>query len=511
MENRPIHGLNFYMSFFDDIAYLLPREHIAFIVGGWVRDRVLGKPVGKKVDIDILTTYEPDLLGKALAQKLNASYFEFEKKSFLIKRQKIATVILDLEPYYYRFDIAKLNAPPFDEEKVKKALKEDLLDRDFTINAMAVSLDDVLSLGAKQTFIYDPSGGLNDLEKGVLREVSLENIKKDPVRILRAYRFAAEFELEMSAPLKSFMRENKTLLLKSPKERLSAEIIKIFNNKNSHIAISMLYEDGLLELLIEPFKDQKLIQNQGKYHVYPLDKHSIKTLEEMENILYKNSYYSEKLSNIKEKIINLSFMGKELSMEGALKMAALFHDIGKPYTFKEENGKISFIGHDKLGADLIKEHLKKLSFGDDIISFLESLVLNHLRLFYLREALEKNELTDKAIIKLIRDVSKDLSHKERVYALTLLSVSDALSSKDPEEKLSFLFKVIDKLILELEKEIEEPIKPLLDGNEIMKILNITPSKEVGLIKEKLLEMQIEGLIKSKEEAIKYLKENFINN
>ncbi len=231
----------------------------------------------------------------------------------------------------------------------------------------------------------------------------------------------------------------------------------------------------------------------------------------MENILYKNSYYSEKLSNIKEKIINLSFMGKELNMEGALKMAALFHDIGKPYTFKEENGKISFIGHDKLGADLIKEHLKKLSFGDDIISFLESLILNHLRLFYLREALEKNELTDKAIIKLIRDVSKDLSHKERVYALTLLSVSDALSSKDPEEKLSFLFKVIDKLILELEKEIEEPIKPLLDGNEIMKILNITPSKEVGLIKEKLLEMQIEGLIKSKEEAIKYLKENFINN
>ncbi len=239
MENRPIHGLNFYMSFFDDIAYLLPREHIAFIVGGWVRDRVLGKPVGKKVDIDILTTYEPDLLGKALAQKLNASYFEFEKKSFLIKRQKIATVILDLEPYYYRFDIAKLNAPPFDEEKVKKALKEDLLDRDFTINAMAVSLDDVLSLGAKQTFIYDPSGGLNDLEKGVLREVSLENIKKDPVRILRAYRFAAEFELEMSAPLKSFMRENKTLLLKSPKERLSAELIKIFNNKNSYIAISI--------------------------------------------------------------------------------------------------------------------------------------------------------------------------------------------------------------------------------------------------------------------------------
>ncbi|MCS7196413.1 MAG: CCA tRNA nucleotidyltransferase, partial [Aquificaceae bacterium] len=181
------HGLNFYMTYFDDIAKVLPREAYCFIVGGWVRDRLLGEPVGFHIDVDLLVTCDPVGVAKGLAERIGGSYFEFEKKGLFIKRATVATVILRLPPYKYRFDFARIGG-----RDLEKALVEDLLSRDFTANAMAVSIDDVLSIGAKQTLIYDPAHGVEDLEKGLLRPVSLKNLEEDPVRMLRGFRLAVE-------------------------------------------------------------------------------------------------------------------------------------------------------------------------------------------------------------------------------------------------------------------------------------------------------------------------------
>lgn len=178
--------------------------------GGWVRDRVLGEPVGYKIDVDLLLTCDPLKVASDFAKLVGGSYFEFEKKG-LLRRPTIATVIINLPPYKYRFDFAQIKG-----RDVEKALIEDLLSRDFTANAMAVSIDDVLSIGAKQTILYDPTHGMEDLQEGLLRPVSLKNLEEDPVRMLRGFRLSVEKRLDLTQDFLDFVKKKAELIKRHP-------------------------------------------------------------------------------------------------------------------------------------------------------------------------------------------------------------------------------------------------------------------------------------------------------
>ncbi|GAB6065292.1 CCA tRNA nucleotidyltransferase [Aquifex pyrophilus] len=490
-----LHGLNFYLSYFDDVAKVLPREDYCFIVGGWVRDRILGEPVGYNIDVDFLTTADPVEVAKKLAERIGGHFFVFEKRGFLIKRPVIATVVLHLPPYRYRFDFSPLKG-----KDLEKALIEDLKERDFTANAIAVNLDDVLSIGAKQTIVFDPTGGIKDLEQGLLRPVSLENLKKDPVRILRGFRIAVEKNLRLTEDFYAFVKENPSLVLKSAPERITHELFKIMKEKTSFKVFRELYDYGVLQAIIPQFGRLKEIKDQGEHHIYPLDEHTFKTLEFLEKVIEERARYlsSELLKDFGRK----RYLGEFTDVE-LLKWGALFHDIGKPYTFKIREGKVTFYEHDKVGANIVREVGEKLRWGDEVTEFIAKLVRYHLRPFYLREAFKKGELKRRGMANFWRECGDIAPH------LFLLSIADAYASGDEEEDIKALLETISELESFKRNEYDKNVlKPLLDGNEIMKILGIKPGKLVGELKRALIDAQIEGEVKTKEEAVNFVKRKY---
>ncbi len=490
-NKHTIHGLNFYLSFFDDIAKLIPRDEYCFIVGGWVRDRILGIPVGKKVDVDIVVTSNPEEVGRKFAEAIGGKFFVFEKKGIIIKRPVICTVILEIDDYRYRFDFSQIKG-----KDVEKALIEDLKDRDFTANAMAVSIDDVLSIGAKQTIIYDPTGGIRDLEKGILRPISLENLKKDPIRLIRGFRIAGETDLELSEDFRKFVKEHGEIIRESPEDKITFEFLKILSIKTSAKVLRLMYELGFLEKIFPEIGKLRHVSDQGENHIYPLDEHTFKTVDMLEFILNNRKYIKE---YIFEKIGNIKFLGEFSDIE-ALKLSALFHDIGKPDTFKKINGKITFYEHDKLGSEMVKKIGSRWRWGEDLTRFVSSLVRHHLRLFYLREADTKGTLTSRGILKFWRDCG------DIAYHLFILSVADALASGDKKEEMDKLIDTMDKLEAFKSKEMARTSgKTLLNGREIMKICGLEEGPLVGKIKRMLEEAQVEGIVKTKEEAIEFIK------
>ncbi|MFN3869868.1 MAG: HDIG domain-containing metalloprotein [Aquificaceae bacterium] len=491
------HGLNFYMSYFDDIAKLLPREDYCFVVGGWVRDRILGEPVGYHIDVDLLVTCDPTQTAKKLAEKIGGSYFEFEKKGLFIKRPTIATVVIRLPPYKYRFDFAKIEG-----KDLEKALIEDLLSRDFTANAMAVSLDDLLSIGAKQTIIYDPTHGIEDLEQGLLRPVSLKNLQEDPVRILRGFRLAVEKDLNLTEDFYEFVRKKGSLLKKAPAERITLELFKILRAKDSHKVLRDLYKHHLLQVLFPDTERWKEIKDQGEHHIYSLEEHVFKVIQALERVLEERDIYlpADLLKDLGKMEVYGEFSDIEL-----LKLSALFHDIAKPHTFEIKNGKITFYNHNKVGAQLVSQYGKTYKWGESATKFVSKLVEEHLRPFYLREALSKGQLTDRGKGNFWKECGDIAPH------LFLHAIADAIGSGDTEEEIRELLKTIHDLIsYKRERLSKVPIRSLLKGDEIMQTLGIGQGPLVGRIKKALEEAQMEGKVNTKEEAIEFVKNYYEN-
>ncbi len=486
------HGLNFYLSFFDDIAKLIPREDYCFIVGGWVRDRILGEPVGYNIDVDLLVTCDPREVAQKFAQVIGGSYFEFEKKGLIIKRPTIATVILRVSPYKYRFDFAQIKG-----KDIEKALVEDLKSRDFTCNAIAVSIDDVLSIGSKQTILYDPTGGIDDLEKGILRPLSLKNLEEDPVRLIRGFRLSIEKDLELTQDFLEFTKTKGYIIKKAPPERVSLELFKILKNNRSGNIIRKLYESKLLEYIFPEVSDFRKIQNQGENHVYPLDEHVLRVLEALDEVIQNRQAYIS--GEFLEDFGHMHFMGEFSDIE-ALKLGALFHDIAKPATFEIRDGKVTFYNHDKLGSHMVREIGKRMRWGSDVTNFVSKIVEHHLRPFYLRESLVKEQLTDKGRAKFWRECGDIATH------LFLHAIADAIASKDTQKQLKALLEVIHDLYqYKKSKYSQVPVEPLLNGKEIMDILGIPEGPMIGKIKKELETAQIEGVVKTKEEAIEFIK------
>jgi poly(A) polymerase len=490
-----LHGLNFYLSYFDDIAKVLDRDQLCFIVGGWVRDRVLGIPVGRFIDVDFLVTGDPVRVAKETAERIGGDFFVFEKRGLLIKRPLIATVVLHLNDHRYRFDFSELKG-----KDTEKALIEDLLDRDFTANAMAVSLDDVLSIGARQTILYDPAGGIADLERGILRPVSLENIKKDPVRILRGYRIAVEKDLQLTEEFEEFSRKEAHLLKKSSPERLTYELFRIIKSSKSAPVMRKLYERGILQVLIPHFDRLREVKDQGERHIYPLDEHTFKTLEFMEKVLEERYRYLPE--GFKESIGKRRILGEFTDIE-LLKWSALLHDIGKPVTFEIREGKVTFYNHDKVGEEIVKEIGNNLRWGKEATQFVAKLVRFHLRPFYLRDSREKGQLKDRGRARFWKDCGDIAPH------LFLLSIADSMASGDKEGEIEALLETIRDLD-EFKRKVGEESRevPLLSGREIMEILGIPQGPAVGRIKEELLIAQMEGKVKDRESAVDFIKEKF---
>ncbi|MGE4357526.1 MAG: CCA tRNA nucleotidyltransferase [Candidatus Omnitrophota bacterium] len=455
-----------------------------FIVGGIIRDFLLNRLSEKEItEIDFIVSREAKDFSQRLSRHLKGHF-----------------VILDEENQTFRIIVEEDKPYQFDFSQYRGSnIEEDLFLRDFTINALAI---DLKSLKDNNLFrIIDPWGGLNDINKGVIRVVSEKSFVDDPLRIIRAFTFYQELGFEIEPFTESLIKKESVLLAQVAGERITEQLARIMDMPHSYRTIKKMDELGVLNKIF-PLVDEMRGVEQGPYHHLDVWEHSLKTLDELERLLlqlYAQEIFGRKIRDyLEEKIAGTR---KRLFI---VKLGALFHDLGKPRA-KEitSDGKIRFIGHEKIGADLAEEITERLKLSSREKNTLMKLIRLHLRPGYL---VDTKDISPRAKLRFFR------AGEEESVGLILIALADKLSTcgplTTPESQVEFrdyLLHLIQTYFYE--QEIVRP-KRILNGNDVMQLLNISPGPLVGKILKALEEAQVEKKIENRKEAEEFVKSFF---
>ncbi|MCY4528873.1 MAG: HD domain-containing protein, partial [Chloroflexi bacterium] len=349
---------------YDVRRFFVSRGLRAYLVGGAVRDALLGS---KTDDLDVaVETTGPSLhrFARDLADALEGRYV------LLHQEMGAARVILS-------------EGPTIDLIAAPDGMPRDLARRDFTINAMAVSLD-ALDPTERQVEVIDLHEGRTDLAAIVLRMVSPEAFDDDPVRLIRAPRFTAQLGLSVSEETRDVIRKKaRTLELSSP-ERVRDELLKILAAPGAMESIRALDDLGLLSVVF-PELDEAREVSQPKEHYWDVFNHCIETVGRVEAILGPRRNGNDWALGLVPTFPDMDSYFEEHISDGhsrstLVRLTGLVHDIAKPATkTREENGRIRFLGHHKVGAEVVDEILGRLRFGTRGRQFVSGLVRHHLR------------------------------------------------------------------------------------------------------------------------------------
>lgn len=417
------------------------KGHIAYIVGGSCRDYLLGR-VPK--DFDITTSATPDEILNIFPEgKLVSESFPV----VLIKDVEIATFRNDLK----------------DGAVIVKTLEEDINRRDFTING--IIYDSLLD-----SFI-DLVGGIEDLNKRILRFIKdpEKRILEDINRIIRGIRFASLYNLNIEKETYFEMFRLRSLIKDVPKERIQLEIIKAFKSNNTHRFLTMLEEMEMLEYIFPSLVRLRGIDG-GDYHRECVLSHVFNALKAIEDKDYR------------------------------LKLAALYHDVGKCQPEINDKGFNTFKNHDIIGAEIIERDLKGyLKFSNDVVDYVKNLCLTHM--IYI-------DLDSERAIK--RVVTKLYEYNVTIKDLIYLRYADSKANSKQKRNFFSKWKIYRRIMEVVLKKPPFSIKDLdIDGTNIMKLLNIKPSRLVGEILRNVFEqVQEDLLLNEKDTIIKYVKENY---
>lgn len=467
---------------------ILSKIHDGYLVGGAIRDALLDKTTTDK-DIAIKGA---ENFAKKLAEEFNGTFITLDSEN------KIYRVVLEDKINF--FDLSELQG---------ETIQEDLKKRDFTINAIAYDL--------KTNEIIDITGGRKDLKNGILRHIDEKNFEEDPLRILRAFRFAATTGFKMTPELEEAIKKYLPLALNPAPERIHYEIMKLFGGAYTSQTLLKLNDFGLLERIFPCIIDMKKVPPNTHHHL-DLFHHVVETVRQIE-IQYANA--DEK---IKEHLDRIDFGG--FPRINHLKLAGFLHDIGKFSTWTIEGGKCDkfeclynkpecvscnarhrFIKHDDTGSKMVVPLLKELKFSKKQIEYISCMIKNHI---YPSGVLAAPDFNEKVKMRYIRKM------EDNVIDNIILACADRLSARGGDVTDEMVKNNLDGLEALLnfyleKRETLEPLPKLLDGNEIMSILNIQPSPLLGKIVNALHEAQLNGDIIDKNQAAAFIKDFYNAN
>lgn len=431
------------------------------LVGGPVRDAILGR-LGN--DLDFTTDAKPEDTKKIL-KNWAEDVWDLGIEFGTIAGKRGDTTV---EITTYRSDKYDPNSRK-PEVEFGDRIEGDLSRRDFTVNAMALELT-----GDKPKFI-DEFNGLADLSARILRTpvTAEQSFSDDPLRMLRAARFASQLNFEIAEPELNAMREMAERINIVSAERIREEFTKLLMSNHPRKGIQILVSTGLAELVIPEIPKLQLEIDEHHHH---------------------KDVYEHSLTVLEQAIaLEARLGGKNL----VIRLAALLHDIGKPKTRALiPGGGVSFHHHEVVGARLAKERLKKLRFSNEIIDDVELLISLHLRF----HGYGAGEWTDSAVRRYVRDAGDLLTH------LHVLTRADCTTRNQRKaERLAATYDELEARIEKLAAEEElAAIRPDLDGAEVMQLLNLKPSREVGQALDFLMELRLEHGPLGKERATEAL-------
>ena len=444
-----------------------------YLVGGTIRDFYINS---EKVsyDKDIIVT--------------SCSAYDFAKKLDSFADGTLIT--LDEENKIYRFIFEdKINYVDI-TSPVGDSLEEDLSRRDFTINAIAINLSN--------NEIIDLFRGLEDIKNKKIRHIQEKNFTDDSLRLLRAFRFQALTGFDIDEETFNLIKKYSNLITKPAKERINYEILKMFGGNYTAKALINADKSGLIDILFPIMQDVKKVPKNAHHHL-DLFNHSIETVKQVQLLYEKSS------DEIKAHLNKIDFGGN--TRLAHLKLSAFLHDIGKFSTWTiDDTGRHRFIMHDEVGEKLAKEFLKENKYSKKQIEYISEMIKKHIYPTSVAMGAKNDDgINYKSYMKYIRKM------QDNSIDAIILAKADRLSARGPEiteDIVNYNLECLDGLLdyyLSI-KDTLTPLPKLLSGNEIMKILNIKPSKKLGEIISKIEEAQISGDVTTKQDAL-----NFISN
>jgi poly(A) polymerase len=463
-----------------DVARTALAGTRAWLVGGAVRDRLLGR---ETADVDVVVDADPAQAARAIARAAG----------------RAACFALSEDFGSWRV-VARERAWQVDVEPLRgQSIEADLALRDFTINAIAEPL-----AGGPP---IDPLGGLEDLRAGRLRMVATSAFAEEPLRVLRLVRLAVELELEADSETGRCAGARADGLSGVSAERVFAELRRIVAARHAHRGLEMMSALGASAVVLPELEALRGVQ-QSRFHHLDVLGHTFEVLDRTVELTSGSERWSEQLQECigarrpQVQALLAEPLADELTRGDALRWGALLHDAAKPLTraVRPEDGRVTFIGHDARGAELARAVLERLRASERLRAHVAALVRHHLRLGFLVH--EPQPLARRTVFAYLRACSPV------EVDVTLLSIADRLATRGDraqEAVRAHLGLAGGMLSDALRWRAEGPPQPLLRGDELARALGIATGPRVGELLEQLAEAQYAGEVESRVQALAYAR------
>lgn len=455
--------INITAHFLNDI------ETDIYLVGGTVRDYLMGNGRGKTADIDLAVKGDSHKVACQIADKISG-YVVPVGGDFNVTRVALPNKQIG-------YDISGFN----------NSIEENLARRDFTINALAINLKKW-----NPNCVEVIGKDMGCIASRTLYPVSDTIFKDDSVRLLRALRLWRQYNFRVSEKLERMIIRDKNYLLDSANERITSELLKIMSMNDSWITLISMDTLGLLGIIFPELDKCRDLEQPKDWHIWDVFQHSLNTLRNLESIVCFNHRHDID----HEGYFNLP-SSDGVNRFTLLKLAALLHDIGKTETQTiDEDGDIHFYGHDKVGADMVRKRLSNLKFSKHSVDRISNIVRYHM----MPHELVKGKTTPKAILRFYR---KTLNFTRDVL---FLGMADRLAHrwKGEDSWAEYVQGIKDVWNLQDDPRFAEPLRlSFANGNTIMEWFDLKPGPIIGDILNELIDAEACGEIKNQNNAFRH--------